>query len=258
MFDVENKDSRPEKKRNRITLGSDQKRNIIIIGTIAIIVFILTFAYISSNNNNYNYLKQNKGDYLVYTSYQQKIGNYNQEIPYVNVESDIIDKVNEDIDLFTSKYKDKDKNDISYEYNINGEILSLLVKISSYEGDIPKVYFSSYNIDLKNRTLIGNKALLDLFNISSNEVSSKIETRFKKYYKDIVSDEYYTEDECDYNCFLSYRGVDNYLDNVSYYINNGNLYAYKSFDFYSIFGEEDYFKDKDFRFLLVKTDKGGK
>ena len=44
------------------------------------------------------------------------------------------------------------------------------------------------------------------------------------------------------------------MDDVSYYIENGNLVVYKPFVFYSIFGEEEYFKEDDFKFMIVKRE----
>ena len=45
------------------------------------------------------------------------------------------------------------------------------------------------------------------------------------------------------------------MDNVNYYVKDGNLIAYKPFIFYSIFNDEEYFKEEHFEFLLVVTDK---
>ena len=45
------------------------------------------------------------------------------------------------------------------------------------------------------------------------------------------------------------------MDKVVFYVKNGDLVAYKPFIFFSIFGEEEYFEDEDYEFLIVKTEK---
>ena len=45
--------------------------------------------------------------------------------------------------------------------------------------------------------------------------------------------------------------MNGYMENINYFINNGKLYVYKPFQVYSIFGEEEYFKDTDFEFLIA-------
>ena len=67
--------------------------------------------------------------------------------------------------------------------------------------------------------------------------------------------EYFDPKECNYSCFLKWRDVDNYLDNITYYVEKGNLIAFKPFVFESIFGEENYFKDSDFEILIKKAEE---
>ena len=96
---------------------------------------------------------------------------------------------------------------------------------------------------------------MDFFQTDKNKVSEIIENTFKEYYDDLVKKGYYEPTECNYDCFLGYRDITNYLDNVQYYVKNGDLIAYRPFVFYSIFGDEEYFKTKHFEFLLVETEK---
>ena len=58
---------------------------------------------------------------------------------------------------------------------------------------------NTYNINLSNQEVINNDSLLALFNTDYANVSGIIENRFKYYYQDIVNNEYYASDECDYN-----------------------------------------------------------
>lgn len=236
-------------------MKKDTKIILMVSIAVFLIIFIIFFYFQSRNNDNYNNIKEDKKNYLVYTKYEQKGKIYSIYVPYINIESDIIKSVNDDIDLFVSEFIESKKAMISYEYDVNGIILSVVVKIVDYDTEYaPQAYFRSYNINLDTLELIADDALLEFFEVSDMDVSSKIENQFHYYYDKIVEEEYYSEEECSYSCFLKYRAVDDYLDDVSYYVKDGNLIAYKPFVFYSIYGEEEYFKDKHFEFLIVKKD----
>ena len=116
-------------------------------------------------------------------------------------------------------------------------------------------YFRSYNINLKKLELIENDSLLSFFDVNYENVHDIIASQLYTYYKNIVEEGYYQEEECDYSCFLSYREINDYLDDVTYYVKNGNLIAYKPFVFSSVYGEEYFFNDEHFEFLIVKTTK---
>ena len=204
MFDVERKPAPNKKKIKRgMRLSNDTKKKMVIVGAIFIVVFMLSFIYISKQNENYKNIKEDKSKYIVYTKYQGGSGDYSQYIPYINIKSDVISLVNEDVDLFMEDFKGEEKTAISYEYNISGIILSVVLKAIDYNTEYaPRVYFRSYNINLSNQEVINNDSLLALFNTDYANVSGIIENRFKYYYQDIVNNEYYASDECDYNCFL--------------------------------------------------------
>ena len=71
-------------------------------------------------------------------------------------------------------------------------------------------------------------------------------------YKDEVAQGYMEEAECNYECYLGYRGVDDYLSELNYYIKDGKLVVYKPFIYSSIFGEEEYFNEDSFIFPITE------
>lgn len=224
--------------------------------TIFLIVFLVFYVINKNKEEDYKDIKENKKEFLVYTKYKKTNTNYKVFVPYVNIQSDIIKQVNKDIDLFTEEFISAKKCSIIYEYSISGIILSVVVKVIDYTTQYaPDVYFRSYNINLSTLEVISDEALLDFFGTDYNNVEVLISEQFKLYHQEIVEEGYYHQDECNYNCFLNYRGIDDYMDNVVFYVKNGDLVAYKSFVFFSIFGEEEYFEDEDYEFLIVKTDK---
>lgn len=258
MFDISarNQNGASNKKKHGLNLDEQKMKILIICGTIFAIIFLLVYMYIVKQNANYNNIKQKKNSYLVYSKYERTNSKYAVHIPYVNIKADVIDKVNDDIDLFTGDFINSKRSSIIYEYDISGIILSLVIKITDYDTEYaPETYFRSYNINLSSLEVISDQSLLEFFKIDESRVESLIENQFRNYYQEIVEEGYYHEEECNYSCFLSYRNVDNYLLNVNYYVKNGDLIAYKPFIFTSIFGEEEYFKNKNFKFMLVETEK---
>lgn len=259
MFDVERKEefkSNQTKKRVKKRLDKSTKKIIIICGSIFLIVFLLFYVYNRKQNENYNNIKRDKSEYLVYTKYKKTNSSYKVFVPYVNIKGNAISQVNKDIDLFTGEFIRSKMCSVIYEYDINGIILSLVVKVIDNDTEYaPDTYYRSYNINLATLEVIADDALLDFFGTDLNTVESLISNQFKYYYQELVNEEYYHSNECNYNCFLSYRGVDDYMENVSYYVKNGDLIAYRPFTIYSIYGEEEYFEDEDYEFVLVQTEK---
>ncbi len=246
-----------DKLMKKFSRMDDNKKRTIIIGIgILLCILVVVFAIVQHSSDNYNNIKQNRNNYLVYSKVEKTDETYPKYVPFINIKSDTVNQVNDNIDKFVANYVDSDKALVTYEYNINGIFLSVVVKIIDYKEDYaPEIYFRTYNINLNTRKPISNESMLDFFHIEESKVSQIIEGKFKSYYADLVKEGYYEPRECDYECFLEYRDVNNYLDNVNYYVKDGNLIAYKPFIFYSIFNDEEYFKEEHFEFLLVVTDK---
>ena len=230
----------------------NSKKIPIVIGVVAVLIIIIVlFSIFGNKGSNYDSIKENEKKSFVYTKSSSENKPFYTEIPYVNIK-DI--GINEDIDSFYSDFIDNERVILSYDYNINGKVLSLVLKAVDYDNndDVPKIYFKSYNINLQDKLLLSDDDVLGLYEVSIDDVNTKIEKKFKKWYKDIVKNGYIDEDECDYECFLEYREVENYMDDVVYSIEKGKLIAYKSFNVYSVLGEESYFKEKDFKFVISK------
>ena len=233
-------------------MPTKQKYQILLVGVILTIVLIGYVFFAQRSSENYKDIKQYKNEYLIYTKYQDKNTTYSKEVPYVNLKANVFKKVNEDITLFCQDYINSKKSVISYEYDINGIILSLVVKVINNDTTYaPEPYFRTYNINLETQEVIADDALLQFFNVNKTTVENKIKRQFQNYYSDLIKEKYYTTSECSYDCFLKWRGVDKYLDYVSYYVREGNLIAYKSFIAYSMFGEEEYFEDEDYEFEIA-------
>lgn len=238
---------------NKFNRMNNSKKMFIVFGIALLLIFIIVFTYFRKNDSNYSYLKEYSDKAFVYTVNSEKNGSFFINVPYVNINSSLGKEINEDIDSYVADFIDNGKVMLSYEYNINGKVISLVIKTVDYDvKDVPKVYFKTYNIDIENQILLSEDDLLSIYNTTIDDVSSVIENQFLKWYEDVKEKEYINEEECDYECFLTYRDVDDYLDNISYYIDRGKLVVYKPFVFNSIFGEEKYFKESDFKFIIAE------
>ncbi len=239
------------KRENKFSLL--QKVIVVTFAAFAIVFCIISF-YMKKQEENYKKIKMSSSNYLVYTKYQDEgDGSYYILVPYVNIKGEVVKAINEDIDLFLNDFIHDKNSVITYEYEINGFILSIIIKVIDYDTEYaPHPYFRGYNINLETQELISDESLLSYFGVNEEFVSAKISNQLLSYYDDLVRDNYYHSAECDYSCFLKYREIDNVLDNVVFYIKSGKLIAYRPFIFMSIYGEEEYFEDKDFEFTITE------
>lgn len=247
------------KKSKILTFFRKNKNGKIIIIAIVtfLIVLIVANGITKKNNENYNDIKIEKDKYVVYTKYSKKDKKYNKEIPYLNIVSSTATAINKDIELFVTDFINTDESIIKYEYEINGIILSLVVKVVDYDNRLggPRVYFRTYNVNIDTLAAISNESLLAFYGIDEQNVSEIIKAKFQEHYSKEIELGFIEPRECNFDCYIKNRGFSDYLEGVNYYVKEGKLYAYKPFDFYSIYGEEDYFKEEDFEFLITKNPK---
>lgn len=241
------KKRRLEEKDDEKNLDRSKAIKLLILCVLAIIVIIATQIY-KSYMKNFNYMKVDKGEHIVYTRYNQN----SKEVPYVNINSADVKSLNDSIVDYCNNYVNSDDIKIKYEYSINGNYLSLVIKVINNKELPSKMIFKTYNVSLKNRTVLTDQDLTDYFKVNNDIVSARIHNRFLEMYKDEVAQGYIEEMECDYTCYLGYRGVTDYLEDINYYIKDGKLVVYKPFIYSSIFGEEEYFTEDSFIFELTE------
>lgn len=236
-------------KRKQI-LSNEQLLASILVGIVVIIM--VAYGIHSYNVKNYNYVKQKITEDIVYTIGYDNTNNYIKEIPYVNMNAPHIQEVNNRIKQFTDKFSVLNRSIITYDYEISGKILSLIIKAVSYETNYAsEAKFLSFNINIETQEVYDDDALLAIYNIDKNYAKDKVKKQLQKYHSDIVEEKYYSIQQCNFNCFLNWRNIDDFLDGASFYIRQGKLYAYRPFVFESIFGEEEYFKDEHLEFLII-------
>ena len=142
------------------------------------------------------------------------------EIPYINIDSEDARLVNQTIQQYAESFLKNKNNLMVYDSQLNGEVLSILLRMSDYSAgySFPDVSFHTYNFDLNDQTLMTDEELLSLFDVTEDEVKQKIELQFQKYYQQEVKKGFFASQECNYDCFLNWRGIQNYnyMDSVYY------------------------------------------
>ena len=207
----------------REIIRENKSKTIIII---VLVVFVLIMIIFSSNNvKNKNYKSQK----YVYTSETNEIGEFTSKIPYINIHSDDIDNVNEEI--MTKYYTEVNVGEkyADYEYYQNKNIVSLLVKYQYLEGDTEtSLDIDFYNIDIDTGNLITDDELLNRYNVDNSYVEKIIIDDVKKYHSYEIEKDYISD--CDFNCYK--ERLDNNkktTDKDNYYFNLAENYLYQEF-----------------------------
>ena len=258
MFNKFNLDSEEyTQKKSKSKLDKIQLSNSTIIMIIIVISFLLVglvaYGIVKLNTNNYRSLKEDSSKDIVYTIYSNS--KYSQEVPYINLKGDIYKEINNNIQEIAGEYLDKETGTITYDFNLNGNFVSLVLVIKEYTGDVPRNNFYTYNIDTTNKQLLSKEALIDYYKTNNDEIKNRVLYELEKAYKEKIDSGDITEELCDFDCYISWRGSQN-LDpeNYSYYIKDGYLAAYVPFEQYEAFGDDESFDEiNDFLILLKEA-----
>ena len=165
-----------------------------------------------------------------------------------------INIINQEIVNKANTFLAKKGSSIAYNYSISGEVISLAIQyIELDKFDRPIVSFDTYNINVLDKHVLTDEEILSKLSVSEEEIYNIVSSKFRDFYKDEV-DKKVLDGECDYECFLYMRGIedDNYTKDRKLYINSGNLYVLKAFDIYSPFSEENYFTFNDYLFQITE------
>ncbi len=228
------------KRKNKFKF--DFKFVFIIIILLVVIVFLLIY-----NLTDMKY-RDNIFDEIIYTSHVIEGDEVVSYIPFINVDG--VSFVNDEIVDIGNEILQNKKNLVNYDYFIEDNILSVLLKTVNLDDDYPVIKYYNYNIDLEKSKVISNEDLLEMFYLDEDDVSAILETSFEEFYDEEIEEGFLEGNLCDYNCFLELRGINDYLDDISYFINDNHLYAYRTFNIYSVFQEEEFFEDDDFIFFI--------
>ena len=217
----------------------ENKKKIIIL--LIILVLLILFLFLKKEETVDKVYKDSD---IIFTDEQTK-GDYVSYLPYINLDSDEILEANKAI--INIYYDTINSNDyyMVYDYYINDDIVSLIIKIYNkyIDGDMPEnIYF--YNIDMNRKILIDDFKLKNRFNVTNDDIQSRLKELLKEYYDYEINKKYINN--CDFNCYLQNVGD---LNLAEYYVRDNNLYAYLFFTTDSSF---IYDEDKPFELFNFK------
>ena len=218
----------------------------LIIGTVIIILIsVLATSNTSNSIDTYFSIKEeHKDDTTNFTSY----------LPNVKFSSDDAKKVNEEIEQDFNNALDYESM-FTYQVDLNDNYLSLAtfyIYNDINDNNYPKTIIRTYNFNLDTGNLVTDTDLLKEFSVTESDIVNTLEQEFTNYYKQELESMYFTEAECNYDCFLDLRGIDSYSDNVFLYVVNNELHFYRPFAIYSRYEDEQFYRHEDFLFEIDK------
>lgn len=118
---------------------------------------------------------------IIYT--QTKIKNF--EYPIINIESEDAKLLNSEIRGhygFSSESELTGLSEISYDYYLNNNILSVVIK----KGGKQSIYANSYNINIETGNIVKCEDIIAMIKTSKNEIKSNILNAVEEEYKKVV------------------------------------------------------------------------
>ena len=89
-----------------------------------------------------------------------------------------------------------------------------------------------------------------MYDITTIGVDNIIKKKMVELYNDEITKGYFKKSECDFNCYLKLRETNDFSKNANYYIENGHLVVYRTFNVYTKYKEEEYFTRDNFKFVI--------
>lgn len=213
--------------------------------TIILLILLIGYGIYVIQNNNKNVIIDSSKD-IVFTVY--KSTSYKQEIPNINIKK-LNNNINNEINKLVEPYLEKENVSIEYKYNINGNILSLIIIISETKDEsAPNLYFKTYNINLKKLKVLSDKEVLNLFDTNKSKITKGINEIFTNYYNEEL--EYSIIPNMTYQEYLKMRKLDNINDKLYFYISNNNLEVFVQYNIFSEVEKSFYLEDVGYSFNL--------
>lgn len=213
--------------------------------TIILLILLIGYGIYVIQNNNKNVIIDSSKD-IVFTIY--KSTSYKQEVPNINIKN-LNNNINNEINKLVEPYLEKENVSIEYKYNINGNILSLIIIISETKDEsAPNLYFKTYNINLKKLKVLSDKEVLNLFDTNKSKITKGINEIFTNYYNEEL--EYSIIPNMTYQEYLKMRKLDNINDKLYFYISNNNLEVFVQYNIFSEIEKSFYLENVGYSFYL--------
>ena len=193
----------------------ENKSKLVILSILIILTIIFSIISILDN-------KKTKYVYTVSTK-------NNSKLPYIDIDSEDIKVINSRLENeFNEMVSYNNKSNMEYEYSINDDLLSLLITKNYIEDDqIPEVDYEVINISISDKKIYSSDDIIDMYSLSKNEITSKIENSLLNEYNEEVTSGYIVPQECNYSCFLEFdKEYKSINDNLEVYVKNDKVFGY--------------------------------
>jgi len=229
------------------------KKILIIFFVLVLFVFVILglVHYFDTDTIDYQNLLENQDFDIVYSS-SNTIVKEEDRVPVININHPNVSEINAEIMEIYQEYLTKFTDEFEYDFDVSGHVLSLLIRSKQRYVDASNydIHYQTYNLDLETLEVLSDQDLFEMFDIKEDDLRYFITYKFLNYYNDLVDEGYFTEDECDFQCFIDSKGIVDFMEDNSYYIHDGRLELYKSFNIYSPYHEENYFTEESFHFVV--------
>ena len=230
----------------------DYSKPLLITLILVLVIFFILFIINKRSSNNYSSLKKDTKKDIIYT--YEESSRSRSYIPQINLFSLDALKINKEIIKDSREYLDSNtpNKSVIYNYNYYKDKLSVVLtyKDINDNGEL-EFSFKTYVLDLSNDgSVMSDSDILNLYDITKMGIDNLIKKKLYDVYQDEVSKGIIDSNECDYLCYLKLRGTNNFSENSNYYIENGHLVVYRSFNVYTKYKEEKYFTRDNFKFIV--------
>ncbi len=202
---------------------------LYLFGAVLLLIVIFIYGMFLLTKNDNDILLDNTKT-IVYTSYENK--DLEKSVPAINVKK-VSEELNNNISQLVTPYLNKENNKVYYKYQVNGNILSLIVIVEDFavEGTLD-VKFEAYNIDLVKLKVLSNDEVLKMFGLDINYIDKVLNDKFKLFYEEGIKSNS-IDRNISYEEYLRMHNISSFRDNIYLYINNSKLNVYLDYDFWA-------------------------
>ena len=215
---------------NLINIIKTHKKKFYIIGAILVLIIVFLLVNFFKNKSNINKTISNK-DY-VFTQVEKST---TQKLPYINVDGEQIEKINdklyEDFYMTTSD----EKNKYNYNYYLDDNLLYIFIEIEEYKNNIKNPRYISYYIDIDKGTLYSLDDVLKIHDMDMNRLTTIINNELNSSYVEETELGYVEEGFCDFECYKDIHDINPLNKRIALFYDGNKLTAYLNYTVETIY-----------------------
>lgn len=215
---------------NLIYIIKTHKKKFYIIGAILILIIVFLLVNFFKNKSNVNKTISNK-DY-VFTQVEKSA---TQKLPYINVDGEQIEKINDKLyeDFYMTTSDEKNKYD--YKYYLDDNLLYIFIEIEEYKNNIKNPRYISYYIDIDKGTLYSLADVLEIHDMDMNRLTTIINNELNSSYVEETELGYVEEGFCDFECYKDIHDINPLNKRIALFYDGNKLTAYLNYTVETIY-----------------------